>query len=86
MSEYISSEELQRHNADVFAGKTAKKKTVDTTETDKVKKVLGIYIAKHSATINVREEAKNNNRTAEYQLDLSADLVIILQKIKSELR
>ena len=92
--EYISSEELQRHNASVFAGVTEEKKE-KTTETEKLKKTLAKYIAQHDTTTKVRAIAdhKSANRNSrilkygtEYQLDLSADIVEILEKIKSELR
>lgn len=86
MSEYQSSEELQRHTADVFANKAAEKKVVDTTDRSKLKKVLDIYIAKYKSTDTVRKMAKEAGRTAEQQLDLSAELVEILEKIKSDLR
>ena len=88
MGEYNSSEELQRQRS-VFADKTTKKE-VDTTETDKIKKILDLYIAKHSKTTTVRALSKENPNVAQYgvgyQLDLSADVVEILEKIKSELR
>ena len=88
MGEYNSSEELQRQRS-VFADKTAKKE-VNTTETDKIKKILDLYIAKHSKTTTVRALSKENPNVAQYgvgyQLDLSADIVEILEKIKSELR
>lgn len=88
MSEYNSSEELQRQRS-VFADKTSKKE-VNTTETDKIKKILDLYIAKHSKTTTVRALSKENPNVAQYgvgyQLDLSADIVEILEKIKSELR
>lgn len=88
MSEYSSSEELQRQRS-VFADKTSKKE-VNTTETDKIKKILDLYIAKHSKTTTVRALSKENPNVAQYgvgyQLDLSADIVEILEKIKSELR
>ena len=88
MGEYNSSEELQRQRS-VFADNTTKKE-VDTTETDKIKKILDLYIAKHSKTTTVRALSKENPNVAQYgvgyQLDLSADIVEILEKIKSELR
>ena len=88
MGEYSSSEELQRQRS-VFADKTTKKE-VNTTETDKIKKILDLYIAKHSKTTTVRALSKENPNVAQYgvgyQLDLSADIVEILEKIKSELR
>lgn len=88
MGEYNSSEELQRQRS-VFADKTPKKEA-NTTETDKIKKILDLYIAKHSKTTAVRALSKENPNVAQYgvgyQLDLSADIVEILEKIKSELR
>lgn len=87
MSEYQSSEELQRANRDTFVDKAAQKKAdKERTEKDKLHKVLDEHIAKHSKTTYVRKIAKENERTAEYQLDLSADLVELLEKIKNELR
>jgi hypothetical protein len=86
-SEYQSSEELQRRNRDVFADKTAKaNQQKDQTEKAKVRNVLDKYIAKHSKTSEVRKMAKEDGRTADAQLDLSAEVVVILEKIKNELR
>ena len=88
MGDYSSSEEFQWQRS-VFADKTSKKE-VNTTETDKIKKILDLYIAKHSKTTTVRALSKENPNVAQYgvgyQLDLSADIVEILEKIKSELR
>ena len=85
MSEYQSSEELHRHSAFVTPSSTeAKDKNV--TEIKKVIGVLDKYIDSHSSTVFVRQEAVKNIRTADYQLDLSADLVEMLTKIKKELR
>ena len=86
MNEYQSSEELQRANRDVFAIEAAKKAQENRTEKDKLHAVLDKYIAKHESTKAVREMAVTHKRTADYQLDLSADLVEILEKIKNELR
>lgn len=87
IAEYQSSEELQRRNRDTFVDKATEKAAKDQrTEKDKLHKVLDKHIAKHSKTTDVREMAKKNKRTAEYQLDLSADLVELLEKIKNELR
>lgn len=83
--EYRSSEELQRHKAEVFASEQAKK-AVDVSERDRIFKVIDSHIAKHSSTVSVRELARANNKTADYQLDLSADIVALLNKIKSELK
>ena len=88
MNEYNSSEELQRQRS-VFADQTPKKE-VNTTETDKIKKILDLYIDRHSKTTTVRALSRENPNVAQYganyQLDLSADIVEILEKIKSELR
>jgi len=86
-AEYHSSEELQRRSRDTFVDEAAQKAAKkERTEKDKLHKVLDQYIAKHSKTSDVRKMAKENERNAEYQLDLSADLVEILEKIKNELR
>lgn len=86
MVTYNSSEEFQRHKADVFAREDTKKDTAATTEKAKVIKVLDMYIKTHGSSVGVRAEAKKEGRDNAYQLDLSADLVTILEKIKSELR
>lgn len=86
--EYQSSEEFQRHklSAGVFEIDGKAPEAPEIKSVDKVKKVLDAYIKKHSNTKDVRDMAKANDRTAEEQLNLSADLVEILEKIKSELR
>ena len=88
MAEYISSEELQRTNS-VFAEKN-KKETRDISELDRLKKQLDTFIKAHSSTTKVRELAKSNPNTekygTDYQLDLSADIVLILEDIKGKLR
>lgn len=85
--EYISSEDLARQLKVEDAFVQAKKKTAAVnTEKEKLKGIIDKYIALHSFTKTVRAEAKKNNRTAEQQLDLSADIVTILEKIKTELR
>lgn len=87
MSDYTSSEELQRANRDVFAIENAKKAAEQRrSEKDKLHAVLDKYMKKHESTKTVREMAVEHKRTAEYQLDLSADIVEILEKIKNELR
>lgn len=86
MSEYNSSEELQRHSADVFAREQVKKTEDTITERGRLKKILDKHIAQHEKTASVRKLAKSAGRTNDYQMDLSADLVEILEKIKSELR
>lgn len=87
MGEYQSSEELQRANRDTFTDEAAKKQAQERqTEKQKLHKVLDKYIAKHSKTSHVREMAKEGKRSAQAQLDLSAEVVVILEKIKNELR
>ena len=86
-TEYISSEDLARHiQAKEAFVQAEKKKKPAVSETDRLKGILDKYIALHSFTKTVRAEAKKNNRTAEAQLDLSAEIVVILEKIKTELR
>lgn len=85
--EYQSSEQLARaHNADVFAREQKKTQKVVLTEKQKIFKVLDGVIKEHNSTKTVRDIAKKNKRGAMYQLDLSADIVTILEKIKSDLR
>lgn len=87
MGEYQSSEEIQRANRDTFVDKAAKDRAQETrSEKDKIHAVLDKYVKKHGSTKSVREMATENKRDANYQLDLSADLVDILEKIKNELR
>lgn len=87
MAEYQSSEELQRASREAFVDEAAKKKQeAEATERQKVVKVLDRYIEKHSKTTEIRKMAKEGDRTADAQLDLSAELVEILEKIKKELR
>ena len=84
---YNSSEELQRHNAEVFANKEAEKKQKkQLTDKERLSANIDKYIEKYSKTTSVRKMAEEKNRTADYQLDLSADIVEILEKIKSDLR
>lgn len=86
-SEYESSEQLQRaHNADVFARTQEKEKKVVATQAQKTARMLDKYIEQHASTVKVRALAIKNKRENNYQMDLSADLVEILEKIKSELR
>lgn len=87
MAEYQSSEEFQRTSRGAFTDAAAsKEKQEQETEKQKLQKVLDVYIAKHGSTKAVRAMAKDSKRSADYQLDLSADLVEILEKIKKELR
>jgi hypothetical protein len=90
--DYVSSEELQRHNADVFASRAAKKAADENkTEKDKIRAVLDRYVAKHKTIGNVREHLKEkgkpvNGRSLELQFEVSDGIVEILEKIKNELR
>ena len=84
--EYNSSEELKRHNAAVFALEQEKKAQRPNTELERLKAQLDSYIAKHNSTVGVIAEAKKHQRDEGYQLKLSGDIVLILEKIKSELR
>jgi hypothetical protein len=87
MNEYNSSEELQRANRNVFSDKDAEKDAqAQRSEKDKLHKVLDKYIKKHGYAKDVRDMAVEHNRTADQQLDLSASLIEILEKIKIELR
>ena len=83
MDGYKSSEELQRS---VFAPEK-KPKQVNTTETEKVIRVLDVYINRHQSTKGVQAELEANaGRSLELQFGISAGIVGILEKIKSELR
>ena len=90
-TEYISSEDLTRHiqAKEAFIQAEKKKKPV-VSETDRLKGILDRYIAKHSKTTSVRKLAGESKKVekygADYQLDLSADIVETLEKIKSDLR
>lgn len=87
MGEYNSSEELQRATRDTFVNQAVEKKAEQKrSEKDKLHAVLDKYITKHNSTKSVRAMAVETKRDASYQLDLSADLVEILEKIKNELR
>lgn len=83
MEEYNSSEELQRS---VFVPKSPKKEK-DTTDTAKVLKVIDLHIKRHNTTRGVQAEMNaNKGRSLELQFGISAGIVEILEKIKSELR
>lgn len=84
MDSYQSSEEIRRHVGAFSTGDEKKRR--DVSEVERLRKLLDTHIAKHSSTVTVRTLAKENKRTADYQLDLSADIVETLTKIKSELR
>lgn len=85
--DYQSSENVQRAYAQgVFIDGSQEQEKQDDPFKDKVIKVLDKYIDAHKFTDSVRRMAKANGRTADQQLDLSADLVEILEKIKKEVK
>lgn len=87
VEEYNSSEELARAHRQTFVQKEKEaEQQAHLTEKQKLHKVLDRYIKKYGSTKDVREMATKAKRTADYQLDLSADLIGILEKIKNELR
>ncbi|CAN5702233.1 hypothetical protein BH23PAT2_BH23PAT2_08480 [soil metagenome] len=87
VEEYNSSEELQRAHRQTFVEAEKKEEEKQQlTEKQKLHRVLDKYIAKHGKSTEIRKMAKEGNRTADEQLDLSAELVEILEKIKNELR
>lgn len=87
VEEYNSSEEIARAHRNTFIEKEAEEKQkAQLTDKQKLHRVLDRYIKKYGSTKDVREMAKKAGRTADYQLDLSADVIEILEKIKNELR
>lgn len=86
MFDYNSSEEFRRHKADVFAIENAKSQNDRDPEIERLRKLLESHIVRHKDVTRVRAEATRKGRENGYQLDLSADIVEILEKIKSELR
>lgn len=90
MSLYNSSEELQRAQSGVFADKVAseaqKRRDARKADLNANQAVVDEYIAIYNNSKDIRRMAKEHNRTADYQLDLSADIVEVLEKIKSKLR
>ena len=84
---YNSSEEFQRAHAAGLAQKQAEeeRRKIDT-EAQRIRKTLDKYIAKYSKTTETRKRALSNGKTADHQLDVDADVVEILEKIKNELR
>lgn len=87
MEVYNSSEEFQRaHAAGLAQQKIDEAKQQATTEKEKIKVVLNKYINKYSKTTETRKRAKANNKSADHQLDVDAEVVEILEKIKNELR
>ncbi len=84
---YNSSEEFQRAHAAGLAEKAAKEaQQKATTEAQRIRAVLDKYIAKYSKTTETRKRAQAHGKTADHQLDVDAEVVEILEKIKNELR
>jgi VIT1/CCC1 family predicted Fe2+/Mn2+ transporter len=84
---YSSSEEFQRVHAAGLAHREAEEaKQKATTDKQKIKAALDKYIAKYSKTSEVRKMAAANKKSADHQLDVCAEVVEILEKLKNELR
>lgn len=84
---YHSSEEFQRtHAAGLSQKKAEEQQQKAATEKQRIRAVLDKYIEKYSKTTETRKRAQANGKTAEHQLDVDADVVEILEKIKNELR
>lgn len=87
MPEYNSSESLQRsQHFGVFAQDNVDDEVPEVNENKRAIEILDKYIALHGSTTYVHSEMKKKNRTAEHQLDLSADIVKILEAIKKEIK
>lgn len=84
---YNSSEEFQRaHAVGLAEQKKQEEQQKALTEKQKIRKVLNKYIEKYSKTSETRKRAQANNKSADHQLDVDAEVVEILEKIKNELR
>lgn len=84
---YNSSEEFQRaHAAGLAKQKAEEEQQQATTEKQKLKAVLDKYINKYSKTTEIRKMGDKNKKSAEHNLDVAADVVEVLEKIKNELR
>lgn len=87
VEEYKSSEEFQRaHRAGIEELKAEEETRKVLTDRQKIRKVLDKHIEKYSKTSEVRKMAEEKKKSAEHQLDVCADVVEILEKIKNELR
>lgn len=90
VEEYQSSEEIQMAHRAAFVDtekqKAEQARQKQLTQKQKLHKLLDKYINDHNSTKEVRKMAKSSERTNDYQMDLSADLVEILEKIKKEVR
>lgn len=84
---YNSSEEFARvHAAGLAQQKIEEEKQKATTEKQKIKAVLDKYIAKYGDISEVRKMAKAGKKSADHQLDVNAEVIETLRKIKNELR
>lgn len=84
---YTSSEEFQRvHALGLQKQKEDEENRKMLTERQKVRATLDKYIVKYSKTTETRKRAKANNKSADHQLDVDAEVVEVLEKIKNELR
>ncbi len=84
---YNSSEEFQRaHKAGLAQQKVEEERQKATTEKQKIKVVLDKYIKKYSDIVEVRKMAEAHKKSADHQLDVNAEVVETLRKIKNELR
>lgn len=85
--QYNSSEEIQRANRGTFVDPNAKKEAEEKrSEKDEIHEVLDKYIAEHGSTIHLKKLTEESGKSVEHQLDVSASLVEILEKIKKDLR
>jgi dsDNA-specific endonuclease/ATPase MutS2 len=84
---YNSSEEFQMaHARGIAQQKADEAKRQATTEKEKIHEVLDNYIGQYSKTTEVRKLAAKHKKSAEHYLDVAADVVEILEKIKNQLR
>lgn len=84
---YNSSEEFQRaHKQGLAQQKIEEERQKATTEKQKIKAVLDKYISKYGDLVEVRKMAQKNKKSADHQLDVNAEVVETLRKIKNELR
>lgn len=87
VEEYKSSEEFQRaHRVGIEKQKAEEEAQKVLTDKQKLRNVLDKYLKKYSKTSEVRKMAVANKKSADHQLDVCAEVVEILEKIKNELR
>lgn len=87
VEEYSSSEEFQRaHRVALDKQQEDEKAQKHLTDKQKLRTVLDKYITKYSKTSEVRKMADAKKKSADHQLDVCAEVVEILEKIKNELR